>query len=145
MSKRMGYSVIGLPHYTIWHLYEPSIDDIKHMEVSMPPSGSRQQTLTRNQEMEKAKLTKDEEEKAKADKAKKIKEDFGDGKEQWEKDKEKMAKGKKEASAKGAPEKSTPGQGTPEKKEEKKTQSGPAQVAPAAPVKPANHAGAKAQ
>lgn len=42
MSKRMGYSVIGLPHYTIWHLYEPSIDDIKHMEVSgadpIPPA-----------------------------------------------------------------------------------------------------------
>ena len=33
MSKRMGYSVIGLPHYTIWHLYEPSVDDIRHMEV----------------------------------------------------------------------------------------------------------------
>jgi mannan polymerase II complex ANP1 subunit len=29
----MGYSVIGLPHYTIWHLYEPSVDDIRHMEV----------------------------------------------------------------------------------------------------------------
>lgn len=26
-------SVVGLPHYTIWHLYEPSVDDIKHMEV----------------------------------------------------------------------------------------------------------------
>jgi mannan polymerase II complex ANP1 subunit len=36
MSKRMGYSVIGLPHYTIWHLYEPSVDDIRHMEVSVP-------------------------------------------------------------------------------------------------------------
>lgn len=32
MSKRMGYSVTGLPHYTIWHLYEPSVDDIRHME-----------------------------------------------------------------------------------------------------------------
>lgn len=32
----MGYSVIGLPHYTIWHLYEPSVDDIRHMEVSIP-------------------------------------------------------------------------------------------------------------
>jgi mannan polymerase II complex ANP1 subunit len=29
----MGYSVIGLPHYVIWHLYEPSVDDIRHMEV----------------------------------------------------------------------------------------------------------------
>lgn len=32
MCKRMGYSVVGLPHYTIWHIYEPSSDDIKHME-----------------------------------------------------------------------------------------------------------------
>ena len=33
MAKRMKYSVVGLPHYVIWHLYEPSIDDIEHMEV----------------------------------------------------------------------------------------------------------------
>ncbi|ODV82374.1 glycosyltransferase family 62 protein [Suhomyces tanzawaensis NRRL Y-17324] len=32
LSKRMGYSVIGLPHYVIWHIYEPSSDDLKHME-----------------------------------------------------------------------------------------------------------------
>ncbi len=30
--KRMGYSVVGLPHYVIWHIYEPSSDDLKHME-----------------------------------------------------------------------------------------------------------------
>jgi mannan polymerase II complex ANP1 subunit len=34
MAKRMQFSVVGLPHYTIWHLYEPSVDDIRHMEVS---------------------------------------------------------------------------------------------------------------
>jgi mannan polymerase II complex ANP1 subunit len=34
MARRMDLSVIGLPHYTIWHAYEPSVDDIKHMEVS---------------------------------------------------------------------------------------------------------------
>lgn len=28
----MDFSVVGLPHYTIWHLYEPSVDDIRHME-----------------------------------------------------------------------------------------------------------------
>lgn len=28
----MGFSVVGLPHYTIWHLYEPSVDDLRHME-----------------------------------------------------------------------------------------------------------------
>lgn len=32
MSKRMGYSVVGLPHYVIWHIYEPLSDDLKHME-----------------------------------------------------------------------------------------------------------------
>ncbi|BFZ59805.1 Mannan polymerase II complex anp1 subunit [Saitoella coloradoensis] len=31
MAKRMGYDVIGLPHYTIWHLYEPSVEDLQHM------------------------------------------------------------------------------------------------------------------
>lgn len=35
MAKRMQFSVVGLPHYTIWHLYEPSVDDIRHMEVSI--------------------------------------------------------------------------------------------------------------
>lgn len=34
MAKRMKYSVVGLPHYVIWHLYEPSVDDIHHMEVT---------------------------------------------------------------------------------------------------------------
>lgn len=33
----MQYSVVGLPHYVIWHLYEPSVDDIRHMEVSPTP------------------------------------------------------------------------------------------------------------
>lgn len=32
MARRMKFSVIGLPHYTIWHLYEPSVDDLRHME-----------------------------------------------------------------------------------------------------------------
>lgn len=32
MARRMGYSVIGLPHYVVWHLYEPSEDDLRHME-----------------------------------------------------------------------------------------------------------------
>lgn len=31
MAKRMKFSVVGLPHYTIWHLYEPSVDDLRHM------------------------------------------------------------------------------------------------------------------
>lgn len=36
MARKLGLSVIGLPHYTIWHAYEPSVDDIKHMEVCLP-------------------------------------------------------------------------------------------------------------
>ena len=32
LCKRMGFSVVGLPHYVIWHIYEPSLDDLKHME-----------------------------------------------------------------------------------------------------------------
>lgn len=28
LSKKMGFKVGGLPHYTIWHIYEPSEDDL---------------------------------------------------------------------------------------------------------------------
>ncbi|KAK7207246.1 Anp1-domain-containing protein [Myxozyma melibiosi] len=31
MCKRMGLSVIGLPHYVVWHMYEPSVDDMRYM------------------------------------------------------------------------------------------------------------------
>lgn len=31
MAKKMGYSVGGLPHYTLWHIYEPSDDDLRDM------------------------------------------------------------------------------------------------------------------
>jgi mannan polymerase II complex ANP1 subunit len=44
MAKRMKFSVIGLPHYTIWHLYEPSVDDLRHMEEM------EQERLAREQE-----------------------------------------------------------------------------------------------
>jgi len=50
MAKRMKFSVIGLPHYTIWHLYEPSVDDLRHME-----------------EMEREQLAREQEEKERAD------------------------------------------------------------------------------
>lgn len=70
MAKRMGFSVVGLPHYTIWHLYEPSLDDIRHME-----------------EMEAERIAREEEEKEKAEKAEKMKKTFGDAGGQWEKDK----------------------------------------------------------
>lgn len=29
MCKRMGFGVGGLPHYTVWHVYEPSQDDLQ--------------------------------------------------------------------------------------------------------------------
>lgn len=70
MAKRMQFSVIGLPHYTIWHLYEPSVDDIKHME-----------------EMENERKAREEEEREKAERMKRIKEQFNDPNSQWEKDK----------------------------------------------------------
>lgn len=28
----MGFEVVGLPHYVIWHVYEPSADDLIRME-----------------------------------------------------------------------------------------------------------------
>lgn len=31
MTKKMGYRVGGLPHYTLWHIYEPSDDDLKEI------------------------------------------------------------------------------------------------------------------
>lgn len=65
----MGFSVVGLPHYTIWHLYEPSLDDIKHME-----------------EMAKEKKEREGEEQAKLDRSQKIKEEFKDSRAEWEKD-----------------------------------------------------------
>ena len=69
MAKRMKFSVVGLPHYTIWHLYEPSLDDIRHME-----------------EMERERKAREEEEKQKAERANQIKEQFEDTKGEWEKD-----------------------------------------------------------
>lgn len=59
MAKRMKFSVVGLPHYTIWHLYEPSVDDIRHME-----------------EMEKERKAREAEEKAKKERQEKISSTF---------------------------------------------------------------------
>lgn len=70
MAKRMKFSVVGLPHYTIWHLYEPSVDDIRHME-----------------EMEKERKAKEAEEEAKKAKENKIKETFDEKKSDWEREK----------------------------------------------------------
>ncbi|KAI1633132.1 mannan polymerase II complex ANP1 subunit [Biscogniauxia mediterranea] len=81
MAKRMQFSVVGLPHYTIWHLYEPSVDDIRHME-----------------EMEQERLAKEAFEKEAEERAKKIKDEFDDTNSQWEKDKSEIQNLAKEAS-----------------------------------------------
>ncbi|KAG6001806.1 hypothetical protein E4U21_003795 [Claviceps maximensis] len=73
MAKRMQYSVVGLPHYVIWHLYEPSVDDIRHME-----------------EMEQERIAHEKEEQEKKIKEQKMKDEFGDASSQWETDKQKI-------------------------------------------------------
>ena len=70
MAKRMKFSVVGLPHYTIWHLYEPSVDDIRHME-----------------EMEKERKAKEAEEAAKKERQAKIEDQFDTKSSDWEKQK----------------------------------------------------------
>ncbi|KAF2765336.1 Anp1-domain-containing protein [Teratosphaeria nubilosa] len=71
MAKRMGYSVVGLPHYTIWHLYEPSVDDIRHME-----------------EMEQERKRREEEERKRQERVERVGEQFDvEGTDQWAKDK----------------------------------------------------------
>ncbi|KIV86795.1 hypothetical protein PV11_02383 [Exophiala sideris] len=89
MARRMQYSVVGLPHYTVWHLYEPSVDDIKHME-----------------EMEAEKREREAQEKEAAEKAKKLEDDFEHVGTQWEKDKQMIAEsGKKPGTVAAAKEK----------------------------------------
>lgn len=71
MARRMQYSVVGLPHYTIWHLYEPSADDLRHME-----------------DMEKERLQREADDKEKQEREKKISAEFDTGmKDEWEADK----------------------------------------------------------
>lgn len=85
MAKRMQFSVVGLPHYTIWHMYEPSVDDIQRME-----------------EMENERKEREAEDKLRQERVDKISKDFDDGASQWEKDKEvlrEMSKKDKEPEA----------------------------------------------
>lgn len=83
MAKRMQFSVVGLPHYTIWHLYEPSVDDIRHME-----------------EMEQERKAREEEEKARQERMEKINSQFDtEGASQWEKDKQALDEAQKAAAA----------------------------------------------
>ena len=78
MAKRMRFSVVGLPHYVIWHLYEPSADDIKHMERE-----------------EEERKTKEAAEKADKEHQAKVMENYDDPKDQWEGDKRKIDEAKK--------------------------------------------------
>ena len=108
MAKRMEFSVVGLPHYTVWHLYEPSVDDIRHME-----------------EMEQERKEREKEEKERAERVKKIKDEFKDTGSEWEKDKadmaEKMKQEEREQEAKAAGPANAQGPKTPanEKAEQK--------------------------
>ena len=69
----MKFSVVGLPHYTVWHLYEPSVDDIRHME-----------------EMAQEQRNRENEEKERAERIKKIKDEFKESNNQWENDKNEL-------------------------------------------------------
>ncbi|KAK3712795.1 Mannan polymerase II complex anp1 subunit [Vermiconidia calcicola] len=74
MAKRMSFSVVGLPHYTIWHLYEPSYEDIRHME-----------------ELEQERAQQEQAERERRERVEKIQEEFDTGAmSQYERDKEAM-------------------------------------------------------
>lgn len=70
MAKRMQFSVVGLPHYTVWHMYEPSVDDMRRME-----------------EMEEERKQREREDAERAERLDKIQGEFDDTSKQWEKDK----------------------------------------------------------
>jgi mannan polymerase II complex ANP1 subunit len=119
MAKRMKFSVVGLPHYTIWHLYEPSVDDIRHME-----------------EMEKERKAKEAEENAKKERIDKIHESFDPKNSDWEKEKAQVqdlvqkAKNEKEAEEKAKADKAKEEKAKEEKeKQEKKEKEQAAQMA----------------
>ncbi|OXV05253.1 hypothetical protein Egran_06979 [Elaphomyces granulatus] len=69
MARRMNFSVVGLPHYTIWHLYEPTVEDLRHME-----------------EIDLQRQEREKEEHEQVERQKKFKEQFRDPKVEWEKD-----------------------------------------------------------
>ncbi|RDA90421.1 hypothetical protein CP533_6965 [Ophiocordyceps camponoti-saundersi (nom. inval.)] len=77
MARLMKYTVVGLPHYVIWHLYEPSVDDVRHME-----------------EMEQERVAHEKEEQEKQKKEQRIKDEFKNANQEWEKDKQGISKQK---------------------------------------------------
>ncbi|KAM3559382.1 hypothetical protein ARSEF4850_004150 [Beauveria asiatica] len=99
MARKMKFSVVGLPHYTIWHLYEPSVDDIKHME-----------------EMEAERKLKEKEEEERRLKEQTLKETFGDSKSEWEQDKAQMQSLESQRKAGQAAEEPKAGQAVQEPK-----------------------------
>lgn len=96
MAKRMQYSVVGLPHYVIWHLYEPSVDDIRHMEVRNVIDEFSMHMMADsfflNQEMEQERIAREKDEAEKRAKEQKIKDEFGDANAQWEKDRQELGR-----------------------------------------------------
>ncbi|KAK7203879.1 Anp1-domain-containing protein [Myxozyma melibiosi] len=50
MAKRMGYRVIGLPNYVVWHVFEPSVDDMSKLPKK---HGSKRKPLTKKERAEK--------------------------------------------------------------------------------------------
>lgn len=54
LCKTMGFEVVGLPHYVIWHIYEPSTDDLKHMEWLADEELRRKENLKNRVVFEKA-------------------------------------------------------------------------------------------
>ena len=85
MAKRMQYSVVGLPHYTIWHLYEPSVDDIRHMEA-----------------MEVERVAREAADREKNGQERKLKDTFENPKHQWEQDRTDIEKYREAAAQKEA-------------------------------------------
>ncbi|KAL9059615.1 MAG: hypothetical protein Q9162_001120 [Coniocarpon cinnabarinum] len=83
MAKRLSFSVVGLPHYTIWHLYEPSVDDIRHME-----------------EMEAERVQRENAEKEAKAREDRMKEEFSNEGQDWQKDKEEIERYKESAEQK---------------------------------------------
>jgi hypothetical protein len=41
----MGFEVVGLPHYVIWHVYEPSEDDLIRMKQMDEEKEAREQDV----------------------------------------------------------------------------------------------------
>ncbi|KIV93622.1 hypothetical protein PV10_04823 [Exophiala mesophila] len=108
MAKRMDFSVVGLPHYTVWHLYEPSVDDIRHME-----------------EMEAEKRAREGQEKEAAELARKVQQTFQTVDKEWEKDKAAIA----ESVAKTKQKQKPSGEISDEDIDDREPNEGPAQVA----------------